>query len=93
MDRLQKEAVSILGDLRDPRISGALLVSVGALKEEARVKQILTGRRDDLERIVAQLVEKETLDRIELQSLIGLRAAPTKETSSVYENLARITVP
>jgi cell division protease FtsH len=48
----------------------------------SRVKRILTGRRSDLEKIVAQLVEKETLDRNELESLIGSRLAATKETFS-----------
>jgi cell division protease FtsH len=37
----------------------------------ARVKRILAERRDDLERIVAELVRKETLDRADLQALLG----------------------
>jgi len=37
----------------------------------ARVRRILTERRGDLEKVVAALVEKETLDRSELQGLLG----------------------
>jgi len=37
----------------------------------SRVKRILTERRADLEKITAELVHKETLDRNEIQSLIG----------------------
>jgi cell division protease FtsH len=40
----------------------------------ARVRRILEQRRDDLERIAAELVRKETLDRAELEKLIGLPA-------------------
>jgi len=44
----------------------------------ARVKRILAERRDELERIVAELVRKETLDRADLQALLAAPAA--KET-------------
>ncbi len=36
-----------------------------------RVKRILAERRDDLERMVAELVRKETLDRADLQAVLG----------------------
>ena len=36
-----------------------------------RVKNILTGRRDELIRITHELIRKETLDRAELERLLG----------------------
>jgi len=39
-----------------------------------RVKKILGSRRADLERLVAELVRKETLDRNELQQLLSTRS-------------------
>jgi cell division protease FtsH len=37
----------------------------------ARVKEILARRRGELERVVAELVRKETLERAELEALLG----------------------
>jgi cell division protease FtsH len=45
----------------------------------SRVKQILTWRRSDLERVVAELVLKETLEREELLALIGTPATAGHE--------------
>jgi cell division protease FtsH len=48
----------------------------------SRVKQILERRKGDLERIAAELIRKETLDRLELQQLVETRAAAAKEVPS-----------
>jgi cell division protease FtsH len=42
-----------------------------------RAKEILTRRRDDLERLAKELIEKETVDRERLQELLGERPAVT----------------
>ncbi len=47
----------------------------------SRVRQILERRREDLERIAAELVRKETLDRFELQQLIGTPVAAASEVA------------
>jgi len=39
-----------------------------------RVRRILSQRRAELERVVAELVKKETLDRAELQALLEASA-------------------
>ena len=46
-----------------------------------RVKEILARRQADLERIVQELVRKETLDRAELQRLVEAPIAATQEAS------------
>jgi len=46
-----------------------------------RVKEILAKRQADLERIVQELVRKETLDRAELQRLVEAPIAATQEAS------------
>jgi cell division protease FtsH len=48
----------------------------------ARVKEILVRRREELERIVAELVRKETLERAELEALLGQPVAAAVETPS-----------
>jgi cell division protease FtsH len=48
----------------------------------SRVKQILERRRGDLERVSAELIRKETLDRLELQQLIEAPVTAAKEISS-----------
>ena len=48
----------------------------------SRVKQILERRRRDLERMAAELVRKETLDRLELQRLIEAPVGAPQEVSS-----------
>ena len=48
----------------------------------AKVKTILEHRRGDLERIVSELVQKETLNHAELAALLG---APVKETAAAAE--------
>jgi len=46
-----------------------------------RVKEILAKRQADLERIVQELVRKETLDRAELQRLVEAPIAAMQEAS------------
>jgi len=41
----------------------------------ARVKGILSERRDDMDRVVEELIRKETLDRAELEALLAPQAA------------------
>ena len=42
-----------------------------------RAKAIVTSRREDLERLARELVEKETVDRERLEQLLGIQLPPT----------------
>jgi cell division protease FtsH len=48
-----------------------------------RVKGILTTRRGELERIAAELIRKETLDREELEALLSPRPQETMTNASI----------
>lgn len=47
------------------------------------MKAILTGRRDELERIAEALIEKETLDRGELDRLLA-QSSKSTEVESLF---------
>jgi cell division protease FtsH len=46
-------------------------------REYGRVRRILEERRRELERVVAKLIEKETLERPELEALIASVEEPS----------------
>ena len=47
-----------------------------------RAKTILTSRRDDLERLAHELIERETIDRTRLEALLDKSGEQGKETRS-----------
>jgi cell division protease FtsH len=50
-----------------------------------RVRQILMSRRDDLGRVAQELIRRETLDRGELERLLGGQAAVAAEVAEKVE--------
>jgi len=57
---------------------------VGRLRNDSyeRAKTILTSRRDDLERLAHELMERETIDRTRLEALLDKSGEQGKETRS-----------